>query len=148
MLRALRKFFDAGLHLRRGERLVQRDSIGVSSDTTRVMDLSYLDQVEFLKGPSALMSGIMAVGGSVNYVNKQPTSGPIQNELDLSADTLGTLRSHYGSGGSPGIEGLDYRFDAVGSQIGSFIDGDYRDLAAFATQFNYHVNPRSLCLGP
>ena len=122
-------------------------SIGVSSDTTRVMDLSYLDQVEFLKGPSALMSGIMAVGGSVNYVNKQPTSGPIQNELDLSADTLGTLRSHYGSGGSTGIEGLDYRFDVVGSQIGSFIDGDYRDLAAFATQFNYHVNPTLTVFG-
>ena len=122
-------------------------SIGVSSDTTRVMDLSYLDQVEFLKGPSALMSGIMAVGGSVNYVNKQPTSGPIQNELDLSADSLGTLRSHYGSGGSTGIEGLDYRFDVVGSQIGSFIDGDYRDLAAFATQFNYHVNPTLTVFG-
>jgi iron complex outermembrane recepter protein len=116
-------------------------SIGVASDTTRVMDLSYLDQVEFLKGPSALMSGIMAVGGSVNYVNKQPTSGPIQSELDLSVDSLGSVRSHYGSGGSTGVEGLDYRFDAVGSQINGVVDGDYRDLAAFATQFNYHVNP-------
>ena len=33
-------------------------SIGVASDTTRVMDTANLDQVEFLKGPSALMSGI------------------------------------------------------------------------------------------
>src|SRR5580704_5315933 len=41
--------------------------IGVASDTTRVMDTANLDQVEFLKGPSALMSGIMAVAGSVNY---------------------------------------------------------------------------------
>jgi iron complex outermembrane recepter protein len=115
-------------------------SIGVASDTTRVMDTANLGQVEFLKGPSALMSGIMAIGGSVNYVSKQPTTGPIQNELDLSTDSLGTLRSHFGSGGSTGVEGLDYRFDAVGSQINSFIDGDYRDLAAFAAQFNYHVN--------
>ncbi len=122
-------------------------SIGVASDTTRVMDLSYLDQVEFLKGPSALMSGISAVGGSVNYVNKQPTTGPIRNELDLSTDSLGTFRTHYGSGGSTGIEGLDYRFDAVGSQINSFIDGDYRDLGAFATQFNYHVNPTLTVFG-
>ena len=75
-------------------------SIGVASDTTRVMDTANLDQVEFLKGPSALMSGIMAIGGSVNYVSKQPTAGPIQNELDLSLDSLGTVRSHYGSGGS------------------------------------------------
>jgi iron complex outermembrane recepter protein len=116
-------------------------SIGVASDTTRVMDTGGLAQVEFLKGPSALMSGIMAIGGSVNYVNNQPTSGPIQSELDLSVDSLGTFRSHYGSGGSTGVPGLDYRFDAVGSSINSFIDGDWRDLADLATQLNYHVNP-------
>src|SRR5580700_1307807 len=114
--------------------------IGVASDTTRVMDTANLDQVEFLKGPSALMSGIMAIGGSVNYVSRQPTTGPIQNELDLSVDSLGTFRSHFGSGGSTGVQGLDYRFDAVGSSINSFIDGDYRDLTDLSTQFNYHVN--------
>ena len=115
-------------------------SIGVSSDTTRVMDTANLDQVEFLKGPSALMSGIMAVGGSVNYVTKQPTTGPIQNELDLSADSLGTVRSHYGSGGSTEVPGLDYRFDVTGSQINSFVDGDYRDLGDISAQLNYRVN--------
>lgn len=115
-------------------------SIGVASDTTRVMDTANLDQVEFLKGPSALMSGIMAVSGSVNYVSRQPTTGPIQNELDLSVDSLGTFRSHFGSGGSTGVQGLDYRFDATGSNINSFIDGDYRDLTDLSTQFNYHVN--------
>src|SRR6202167_4953773 len=115
-------------------------SIGVASDTTRVMDTANLDQVEFLKGPSALMSGIMAIGGSVNYVSKQPTTGPSQNELDLSVDSLGTFRSHYGSGGSTSVPGLDYRFDATGSNINSFIDGDYRDLTDLSAQFNYHVN--------
>jgi iron complex outermembrane receptor protein len=115
-------------------------SIGVASDTTRVLDTANLDQVEFLKGPSALMSGIMAIGGSVNYVSRQPTTGPIQNELDLSVDSLGTFRSHFGSGGSIEVQGLDYRFDATGSNINSFIDGDYRDLTDLSTQFNYHVN--------
>ena len=115
-------------------------SIGQSSDTARVMDTGNLAQVEFLKGPSALMSGMEAIGGSVNYVNRLPTTGPIQSELDLSVDSLGTFRSHYGSGGNTGIPGLDYRFDVVGSSINSFIDGDYRDIADLATQFNYHVN--------
>jgi iron complex outermembrane recepter protein len=115
-------------------------SIGVASDTTRVMDTANLDQVEFLKGPSALMSGIMAIGGSVNYVSRQPTTGPIQNEVDLSVDSLGTFRSHFGSGGSTPMEGLDYRFDATASNINSFVEGDYRDLTDLATQFNYHVN--------
>jgi iron complex outermembrane receptor protein len=116
-------------------------SIGVSSDTSRVMDLANFSEVEFLKGPSALMSGMNAIGGSVNYVNKQPTAGPIQNELDLSVDTLGTFRSHYGSGGSTSVPGLDYRFDAVGSSINGAVHDDWRDLTDLATQFNYHVNP-------
>lgn len=115
-------------------------SIGVASDTTRVMDTANLEQVEILKGPSALMSGMMAIGGAVNYVSKQPTTGPIQNQLDLSIDSLGTFRSHYGSGGSTGLPGLDYRFDATASKINSFVDGDYRDLTDLSTQFNYHVN--------
>jgi iron complex outermembrane recepter protein len=115
-------------------------SIGVASDTTRVMDTANLDQVEFLKGPSALTSGIMAIGGSVNYVSKQPTTGPIQNELDLSLDSLGSVRSHYGSGGSTAVEGFDYRFDITGSKINSFVDGDYRDLGDLSAQLNYRVN--------
>ena len=67
------------------------------------MDTANLAQVEFLKGPSSLMSGLNAIGGSVNYVNKQPTTGPIRNEIDLSVDSLGTFRSHFGSGGSTGV---------------------------------------------
>ncbi len=115
-------------------------SIGVASDTTRVMDTANTDQVEFLKGPSALMSGIMAIGGSVNYVSKQPTTGPIQNEADFSLDSLGSVRSHYGSGGSTAVEGLDYRVDVTGSRIDGFVDGDYRYLGDFSAQLNYRVN--------
>jgi iron complex outermembrane receptor protein len=114
-------------------------STGPQDITSRVMDTANLDQVEFLKGPSALMSGLDAIGGSVNFVNKQPTTGPIQNEADFSYDSLGTIRSHYGSGGSTPVQGLDYRVDMVGSKIDSFIDGDYRDLTDFATQLNYRV---------
>jgi iron complex outermembrane recepter protein len=114
--------------------------IPVAGDTSRVTDTAYLDQVEFLKGPSALMSGIMAIGGSVNYVTKQPTTGPIQNELDLSVDSLGTLRSHFGSGGSTPVPGLDYRIDVTESKINGFVNDDYRDLEDFSTQLNYRVN--------
>jgi hypothetical protein len=37
------------------------------------------------------------------------------------------------------VQGLDYRFDAVGSKLNSFIDGDFRDLAGLAAQLNYRV---------
>jgi iron complex outermembrane recepter protein len=115
-------------------------SVGPQDITSRWMDTANLSQVEFLKGPSALMSGLNAIGGSVNYVTMQPASGPIQSELDLSVDTLGSVRSHYGSGGSTAVPGLDYRLDVTGSKLDSFIDGDYRDLTDFSAQLNYRVS--------
>jgi iron complex outermembrane recepter protein len=113
--------------------------IGPQDITSRWMDTAGLAQVEFLKGPSSIMSGLNAIGGSINYVNKQPTSGPIRNEVDTGVDSFGSFRTHFGSGGNTGVQGLDYRFDAVGSKLNSFIDGDFRDLAGLASQLNYRV---------
>jgi iron complex outermembrane recepter protein len=112
---------------------------GPADITSRWMDTANLGQVEFLKGPSSLMSGLDAIGGSVNYVSRQPTSGPIRNEADVSLDSFGSFRSHFGSGGSTAVRGLDYRFDVSGSQFNSFIDGDFRNVSGLATQLNYRV---------
>jgi iron complex outermembrane receptor protein len=114
--------------------------IGPGSITPRVMDTSSLQQVEFLKGPSSLMTGLNAIGGSVNYVSLQPTTGPIKNELDTSIDSLGSYRTHFGSGGSTNIAGLDYRFDVSSSKINSFIDGDYQQLNNISGQLNYRIS--------
>jgi iron complex outermembrane receptor protein len=65
-------------------------NIGPQSFTSRVMDTSVLDRVEFLKGPSSLMSGEGAIGGAVNYVNKVPTTGPVKNETFASVDSFGS----------------------------------------------------------
>src|SRR3984893_3938746 len=100
---------------------------GPSDITARWMGTTNLAQVEFLKGPSALMSGMNAIGGTVNYVSRQPTRGTVQNEVDASFDSLGSIVTHYGSGGSTPVKGLDYRFDIAGSRLNSFIDGDFRD---------------------
>jgi iron complex outermembrane receptor protein len=115
-------------------------SIGPGNITSRIMDTADLDQVQFLKGPSAIMSGLDAIGGTVNFMSRQPTTGPIKSELDTSIDTLGTYRTHFGSGGSTNIEGLDYRFDVSSSKLASFIDGDYQQLNNVSGQINYRVN--------
>src|SRR5580698_3672008 len=120
---------------------------GPSDITARWMDTANLAQVEFLKGPSSLMSGLNAIGGAVNYVSRQPTSGPIQNELDMSLDSYGSPRTHYGSGGNTGVQGLDYRFDAIGTRLNSFIDGDFRNLTELSGQLNYHVTKDFMVFG-
>jgi iron complex outermembrane receptor protein len=115
-------------------------STGPSNITSRVMDTASLEQVEFLKGPSSLMTGLDAIGGSVNLVSRQPTTGPIKSELDTSIDSLGSYRTHFGSGGSTILPGLDYRFDVSSSKINSFIDSDYQQLNNVSGQLNYRVS--------
>jgi iron complex outermembrane recepter protein len=75
---------------------------GPSDITARWMGTANLGQVEFLKGPSSLMTGLNAIGGTVNYVSRQPTNGPVQNEADVSVDSFGSVLTHYGSGGNEG----------------------------------------------
>src|SRR4029077_6033411 len=115
-------------------------NIGPQSFTSRVMDTFVLDRVEFLKGPSSLMSGIGATGGAVNYVNKSPTTGPVKNEVFSSVDSFGSIRTGFGSGGGTSIEGLDYRFDVSQDRFNNFIDGDHQDFTNLATRFNYRVS--------
>jgi iron complex outermembrane receptor protein len=113
--------------------------IGPGDITSRIMETANLDQIEFLKGPSALMSGLDAIGGSVNFVSRQPHTGAIKSELDTSIDTLGTYRTHFGSGGSTNVSGLDYRFDASSSKVNGFVDGVYDQLNNVSGQLNYRV---------
>ena len=120
---------------------------GPSDITSRWMGTANLDQVEFLKGPSSIMTGLNAIGGSVNYVSRQPTSGPIQSEADFSFDSYGSPLAHYGSGGNTGLKGLDYRFDVSGGQLNSFIDGDFRDLTDLSGQINYHLTDNFMVWG-
>jgi len=113
--------------------------IGPSGMTSRVMDTSNLQQVEFLKGPASLLSGEGATGGTVNYVTKRPHTGKIENEFFTSYDSIAGLRSGFGSGGSTAVKGLDYRFDVTGSQGKSFIDDTYSRLLNISGQLDYRV---------
>ncbi len=112
-------------------------SLGAQDLTGRVMNTFNFDRVEFLKGASALESGQGAIGGSVNYVTKQPTSGPVQSEAFVSVDSLGSIRSGYGSGGSTPVAGLDYRFDMSFSHVNSFVDDVTKDISSISTRWNY-----------
>ena len=62
--------------------------IGPQNMTSRIMDTANLESVEFLKGPASLMSGEGASGGAINFVTRQPHTGPIQNDAEFSYDSL------------------------------------------------------------
>jgi iron complex outermembrane receptor protein len=114
--------------------------IGPQSFVSRVMDTVNLDRVEFLKGPSSLMSGDSAIGGAVNYVPRQPITGPVQNEAFIAADSLGSIRSGFTSTGSTSLQGLDYYVGVGQARVNSFIDDDHKDLTNLSARFNYRMS--------
>jgi iron complex outermembrane receptor protein len=114
--------------------------IGPQNMTSRVMDTANLESVEILKGPASLLSGEGAAGGAVNFVTKQPTTGPIRNEAFFSYDSLRSFRSSYGSGGSTSVQGLDYRFDVSRSSLNGFTDDTNTKTLNVSGQLNYRVS--------
>jgi len=95
------------------------------------------DRVEFLKGAAAIESGVGSLGGSVNYVTKQPFSGPVRNETFVSVDSFRGVRSGFDSGGSTPIAGLDYRVTASFDKFNGFIDDTRKDLSTLTARLNY-----------
>ncbi|MGY8668635.1 TonB-dependent receptor [Bradyrhizobium sp. UFLA05-109] len=114
--------------------------IGPQNMTSRIADTANLEAVEFLKGPASLMSGEGASGGAINFVTKQPHTGPVQNEADFSYDSLNSFRTHYGSGGSTNVQGLDYRFDISRSSLNGFADDTNTKTLDVSGQLNYRIS--------
>ncbi len=114
--------------------------IGPQNMTSRITDTANLEAVEFLKGPASLISGEGAAGGAINFVTRQPHTGPIRNEADFSWDSLNSFRAHYGSGGSTNIQGLDYRFDVSRSSLNGFADDTNTKTLDVSGQLNYRIS--------
>ncbi len=115
-------------------------NIGPTGFTALTMETFNLDRVEFLKGPSSLISGQGAVGGTINFVTKAPHNGPVQTEAFIGFDQRGTFRSGFDSGGSTAIEGLDYRFDISRTREVGFIDDTEFKNVHVSGQLDYRLS--------
>ncbi len=112
-------------------------NIGIQDLTGRTQDTFSFDRIEFLKGASAIESGVGSIGGSVNYVTKQPFSGPVRNETFISTDSFGSVRTGFDSGGSTSVAGLDYRVVAAYTNNVGFIDDTKQQLGTLTARWNY-----------
>ncbi len=112
-------------------------NIGIQDLTGRTQDTFSFDRIEFLKGASAIESGVGSIGGSVNYVTKQPFSGPVRNETFISADSFRSMRTGFDSGGSTSLAGLDYRVVASYADVVGFIDDTKKELSTLTARWNY-----------
>jgi iron complex outermembrane receptor protein len=87
----------------------RRDARSVRASSAPQAGLIELDRIEVLRGPSAVLYGLGAVGGVVNLIRKRASSTP-GYELELGLGTPGQYRLHAGAQGSI-TDTLSYRAD-------------------------------------
>lgn len=105
---------------------------GVRDEAMYFRDLSNIDRVEVLEGPSAVLYGHGSAGGLVNRISRLPTETTI-GDVTLTYGSWGRRRSELDSGGPLGSGALMYRFDAAGEESGGFRDQYFLQ--------RYHLSP-------
>jgi catecholate siderophore receptor len=102
-------------------------------------DTFNVQQVEVLKGPSAVLFGRGSTGGVVNNVTKQPTR-EWASDVSLTAGTYDLWRVQAGTGG-PLVHDVGGRIDAFAQQNQSFRDEQKTDRWAVAPGVSLQLSP-------
>jgi iron complex outermembrane recepter protein len=72
------------------------------------LDMSLLEQIQVLKGPSSSLYGQIPPGGMVNMVSKLPSANPV-NSVEFNVDNWGLARTNFDIGGVDQKDNLMYR---------------------------------------
>jgi iron complex outermembrane recepter protein len=95
--------------------------MNTQSQSERPVDAFSLDRVEVLKGPSSVLFGEGAIGGSINYVSKEP-DGVARTDILFAAGSWNAVRAGVGTGGPLGSSGrLAYRVDLSASSGNGYV---------------------------
>jgi catecholate siderophore receptor len=119
----------AGENSRTGDRLNIRGftadndlyTDGLRDNGQYFRDTFNAQQVEVLKGPSAVLFGRGATGGAVNTVTKRPTD-EWQGDLSITGGSDDLVRGQVGVGGPVVADTLGLRLDAFAQENDSFRD--------------------------
>jgi len=104
-------------------------------------DLSGVERIEFLKGPSAALYGSGSPGGLLNVVSKRPLWMPAY-EVSSKLGSYGFKRAALDSSG-PLSERLAYRLNVAAEDGGSFRDHVDPRRYALATALTWRLGPDS-----
>ena len=104
---------------------------GVRDDTLYFRDLSNIEQVEVLKGPSAVLYGRGSSGGLINRITKKPKFGETSGETALSLGSH-SLKRVEGDVNMPLGEAAAFRLNVARENSGSYRDQQFVDRYSFA----------------
>jgi iron complex outermembrane receptor protein len=106
-------------------------------------DMSFVDRVEFVKGPAGFMLSSGDPSGLYNVVTKKPT-GVSKGEASFTAGSFGLLRSTLDLDGKLTGDGkLLYRLNLSAQNKGSFRPNEYNDRYAIAPVLSYQLDDKT-----
>lgn len=106
-------------------------------------DMSFVDHVEFVKGPAGFMLSSGDPSGLYNVVTKKPT-GVTKGEVSVTAGSFGLWRSTLDLDGKLSNDGkLLYRLNLSAQNKGSFRPNEYNDRYAIAPVISYALDDKT-----
>jgi len=104
---------------------------GVRDDALYFRDLSNIERVEVLKGPSAVLYGRGSSGGLINRITKKPKFGETSGEVGLSLGSH-SLKRIEADVNTPLGEAAAFRLNVAREDSGSYRDQQFVDRYSFA----------------
>lgn len=130
----------------RGGRLAAfRNGVNVTSDWGPLTeDISFVDHIEFVKGPAGFMMSNGEPAGIYNVVTKKPT-GITKGEAAITYGSFDLLRASLDLDGKLDKTGkLLYRLNLMGQTKNSFRDYEFNDRFSIAPVISYQLDEKTL----
>ncbi|GAB3169267.1 TonB-dependent siderophore receptor [Telluribacter humicola] len=106
-------------------------------------DMSFVDRIEFVKGPAGFMLANGDPSGFYNVVTKKPT-GQTRQELNLTVGSFNTLRATADLDGQLTGDGkLLYRLNVMGQKKDSWRDYEYNNRYSIAPVLKYRISDKT-----
>ncbi|ACU59958.1 TonB-dependent receptor [Chitinophaga pinensis] len=106
-------------------------------------DMSFVDHIEFVKGPAGFMISAGDPSGLYNVVTKKPT-GQTKNEFSYTVGSFNLNRASLDLDGKLSKDGkLLYRLNLSGQNKGSFRANEFNDRYAIAPVLSYQVDDKT-----
>lgn len=103
-------------------------------------DMSMVESIEFVKGPSGFMMSAGEPGGFYNVVTKKPTKKSI-NEISFTGGNFNALRGSFDSGGALTPDGkLQYRVNGMYQSAESNREFEKNSRYSFVPSFKYEFS--------
>ena len=129
------------INMRGGRASAFRNGINVNSNWGPLTeDMSFVDHIEFVKGPAGFMMSYGEPSGIYNVVTKRPT-GQTKGEASLLFGSYDFYRSTLDLDGKLSKDGkLLYRFNMMGQTKNSFRPYEYNNRYSIAPVISYKID--------